>query len=47
MIGRLFTKNDEVSEHAQSAVGPRQILVLEFDFSEKTRDGSGIPPSPR
>jgi hypothetical protein len=41
MIGRFgFTKNDEVSEHAQSAVGPRQYLVLEFDFSEKTRDGT-------
>jgi hypothetical protein len=41
MLGKYgFTKNDEVSEHAQSAVGPRQYLVIEFDFSEKTRDGS-------
>ena len=41
MIGRFgFTKNDEVSEHAQSAVGPRQFLVIEFDFSEKSRDGT-------
>jgi hypothetical protein len=40
MIGRFgFTKNDEVSEHAQSAVGARQYLVVEFDFAEKSRDG--------
>ena len=41
MLGKYgFTKNDEVSEHAQSAVGPRQYLVIEFDFSERTRDGT-------
>jgi hypothetical protein len=41
MLGKYgFTKNDKVSEHAQSAVGPRQYLVIEFDFSEKTRNGT-------
>jgi hypothetical protein len=41
MIGKYgFTKHDKVSEHAQSAVGSRRHLVVEFDFSEKTRDGT-------
>jgi hypothetical protein len=35
-----FTKEGRVSEHAQSAVGFRQYLVVEFDFSERNRDGS-------
>ena len=40
MLGKYgFTKNDEVSEPAQSAVGPRQYLVVEFDYCEKCRDG--------
>jgi hypothetical protein len=47
MIGPYgFTKNDEVSEHAQSAVGPRQYLVVEFDFSEKSRDGKDTALAP-
>ena len=40
MLGRYgFTKRGEVSQHAQSAVGPRQHLVVEFDFALKSRDG--------
>ena len=40
MLGRYgFTKDGRVSEHAQSAVGPRQYLVIEFDFALKSRDG--------
>jgi len=40
MLGRYgFTKHGKVSEHAQSAVGPRQYLVVEFDFALKSRDG--------
>jgi hypothetical protein len=40
MLGRYgFTKDGRVSEHAQSAVGPRQYLVVEFDFALKSRDG--------
>ena len=29
----------KMSQHALEAVGPRQFLVLEFDFSENARDG--------
>jgi hypothetical protein len=40
MLGRYgFTKRGEVSQHAQSAVGHRQHLVIEFDFALKSRDG--------
>ena len=40
MLGRYgFTKDGRVSEHAQSALGPRQYLVIEFDFALKSRDG--------
>jgi hypothetical protein len=40
MLGRYgFTKDGRVSEHAQSAVGPRQHLIVEFDFALKSRDG--------
>ena len=40
MLGRYgFTRDGRISEHAQSAVGSRQHLVIEFDFAEKSRDG--------
>jgi hypothetical protein len=40
MLGRYgFTQDGRVSEHTLSAVGPRQYLVIEFDFVEKSRDG--------
>jgi hypothetical protein len=40
MLGRYgFTKEGKVSQHAQSAVGHRQYLVVEFDFALKSRDG--------
>ena len=40
MLGRYgFTKDGKISEHAQSAVGCRQYLVVEFDFALKSRDG--------
>ena len=41
MLGRYgFTKDGKVSEHAQSAVGPRQYLVVECDFAERSRDAT-------
>jgi hypothetical protein len=33
------TQAGRVSQHALDAVGPRRFLVVEFDFSEKARDG--------
>jgi len=33
------TQAGRVSQHALEAVGPRRFLVMEFDFSEKARDG--------
>ena len=40
MLGRYgFTQGGRISEHTLSAVGPRQYLVIEFDFAEKSRDG--------
>ena len=45
MLGRYgFTKSGKVSEHAQSAVGSRQHLVIEFDFALKSRDGEHDMP---
>jgi hypothetical protein len=33
------TRDGKMSQHALEAVGPRRFLVVEFDFSEKARDG--------
>jgi hypothetical protein len=33
------TRDGKMSQHALAAVGPRRFLVVEFDFSEKARDG--------
>ena len=33
------TQAGRLSQHALEAVGPRRFLVVEFDFSEKARDG--------
>jgi hypothetical protein len=41
MLSRFgFTANGKASQHAKSMVGPRQYLVVECDFSEKSRDGA-------
>jgi hypothetical protein len=40
MRGRFgFTQDGQISEHTLCAVGPRQYLVVEFDFALKSRDG--------